>query len=100
MQLNYLQSLDAGVESIVTTAGHVALYDFNPGTSQWSRKDVEGSLFLVSKRDGTCIMFVRTVSLRVHCVHSGISSRVITYHRSRIPSYMMTPHRFQVDSSS
>jgi len=52
MQLSYLQSLDASVESIVATATHVALYDFSPSTSQWSRKDVEGSLFLVSTRDG------------------------------------------------
>ena len=52
MNLSYLQRLDADVESIVATAGHVALYDFDPGTKAWSRKDVEGSLFLVRTRDG------------------------------------------------
>lgn len=52
MNLSYLQRLDASVESIVATAGHVALYDFDPGTKAWSRKDVEGSLFLVRTRDG------------------------------------------------
>ena len=52
MNLSYLQRLDAGVESIVATAGHVALYDFDPRTKAWSRKDVEGSLFLVRRRDG------------------------------------------------
>jgi hypothetical protein len=52
MNLSYLQQLDASVESIVATAGHVALYDFDVSTSQWSRKDVEGSLFLVQRRDG------------------------------------------------
>jgi mRNA-decapping enzyme 1B len=51
MNLSYLQRLDAGVESIAATAGHVALYDFDAATSQWSRKDVEGSLFLVRMRD-------------------------------------------------
>jgi hypothetical protein len=52
MNLSYLQRLDPSTSSIVATAGHVALYDFDPSAKAWSRKEVEGSLFLVRTRDG------------------------------------------------
>ena len=96
MQLSYLQSLDASVESIVATATHVALYDFSPSTSQWSRKDVEGSLFLVSTRDGRflsvgCASERADERRRALCRHS--SSPFIYSRSSPIDAYS------QVDSS-
>lgn len=50
MNLNVLRRLDADVEELLATAAHVALYDFDVSTTQWSRKDVEGSLFVVKRR--------------------------------------------------
>lgn len=35
---------------LLTTAGHVALYDFDVPSRKWSKKDIEGSLFLVKRR--------------------------------------------------
>jgi mRNA-decapping enzyme 1B len=74
LNLTVLQRLDPAVEDILITAGHVTLYDFNIDKNQWvstpmpsphsiedlirsdavsifaqSRKDVEGSLFVVKR---------------------------------------------------
>ncbi|KAL4450574.1 hypothetical protein ABPG77_000930 [Micractinium sp. CCAP 211/92] len=43
---------------LLATAGHVALYDFDIPTKRWSRKDVEGSLFLVKRRSQPRFQFV------------------------------------------
>ncbi|KAK4749282.1 hypothetical protein SAY87_026731 [Trapa incisa] len=51
LNLTVLQRLDPSIEEILMTAAHVTLYEFNIESSQWSRKDVEGSLFVV-KRNG------------------------------------------------
>ncbi|XP_060197060.1 mRNA-decapping enzyme-like protein isoform X2 [Lycium barbarum] len=45
--LNFVVLLIA--EEILITAAHVTLYEFNIDNSQWSRKDVEGSLFVVKR---------------------------------------------------
>lgn len=58
INLSVIQRLDADVEQVIATAGHVALYDFNVASSQWSRKDVEGSLFLVKRRGAPRFRFV------------------------------------------
>ena len=58
INLNVIQRLDAQVEQVIATAGHVALYDFDVGTSEWSRKDVEGTLFLVKRRGSPRFRFV------------------------------------------
>ncbi|PSC74420.1 mRNA-decapping enzyme isoform B [Micractinium conductrix] len=50
MNLNVLRRIDPQIEELLATAGHVALYDFDIPTKRWSRKDVEGSLFLVKRR--------------------------------------------------
>jgi mRNA-decapping enzyme 1B len=49
LNLTVLQRLDPAVEDILITAAHVTLYDFNIELNQWSRKDVEGSLFVVKR---------------------------------------------------
>ncbi|CAN7126452.1 unnamed protein product, partial [Brassica rapa subsp. narinosa] len=36
-------------EEILITAAHATFYEFNIEISQWSRKDVEGSLFVVKR---------------------------------------------------
>ena len=58
INLSVIQRLDSEVEQVIATAGHVALYDFDVSTSQWSRKDVEGSLFLVKRRGAPRFRFV------------------------------------------
>lgn len=58
INLSVIQRLDSDVEQVIATAGHVALYDFNVSTSQWSRKDVEGSLFLVKRKSSPRFRFV------------------------------------------
>lgn len=58
INLSVIQRLDSDVEQVIATAGHVALYDFDVSSSQWSRKDVEGSLFLVKRRGSPRFRFV------------------------------------------
>ncbi|KAL8129980.1 hypothetical protein V2J09_019135 [Rumex salicifolius] len=49
LNLTVLQRIDPFVEEILFTAAHVTFYEFNIDLSQWSRKDVEGSLFVVKR---------------------------------------------------
>uniref|UniRef100_A0A0C9QV86 TSA: Wollemia nobilis Ref_Wollemi_Transcript_7180_1598 transcribed RNA sequence n=1 Tax=Wollemia nobilis TaxID=56998 RepID=A0A0C9QV86_9CONI len=56
--LTVLQRIDRHVEEILTTAAHVTLYDFNVELTQWSRKDVEGSLFVVKRRTQPRFQFI------------------------------------------
>eukprot|EP01018_Ginkgo_biloba_P028780 Gb_03838 [translate_table: standard] len=56
--LTVLQRIDRYVEEILTTASHVTLYDFNMELTQWSRKDVEGSLFVVKRRTQPRFQFI------------------------------------------
>jgi hypothetical protein len=58
INLSVIQRLDSSVEQVIATAGHVALYDFDVETSTWSRKEVEGSLFLVKRKDVPRFKFV------------------------------------------
>lgn len=53
-----LQRIDHHIEDILITAGHVTLYEFNVDTCQWSRKDVEGSLFVVKRRTKPRFQFI------------------------------------------
>ncbi|KAL9247325.1 hypothetical protein vseg_020768 [Gypsophila vaccaria] len=50
LNLTVLQRIDPNVEEILITAAHVTFYEFNIDLSQWSRKDVEGSLFVVKRK--------------------------------------------------
>ncbi|GFY97911.1 decapping 1 [Actinidia rufa] len=47
LNLTVLQRIDPYIEEILITAAHVTFYEFNIDLNQWSRKDVEGSLFVV-----------------------------------------------------
>ncbi|KAI8107485.1 hypothetical protein M9435_002514 [Picochlorum sp. BPE23] len=58
INLTVIQRMDSEVEEVIATSGHVALYDFDTASSQWSRKDVEGSLFLVKRRGSPRFRFV------------------------------------------
>ncbi|GAB4813797.1 hypothetical protein N2152v2_000843 [Parachlorella kessleri] len=58
MNLTVLRRLDPAVDELLATAGHVALYDFDIPTKRWSRKDVEGSLFLVKRRAQPRFQFI------------------------------------------
>ncbi|XLR04319.1 hypothetical protein HN51_059185 [Arachis hypogaea] len=49
LNLTDLQRIDPFVEEILITAAHVTFYEFNIDLSQWSRNDVEGSLFVVKR---------------------------------------------------
>nr|XP_009593087.1 mRNA-decapping enzyme-like protein [Nicotiana tomentosiformis] len=49
LNLTVLQRIDPFVEEILITSAHVTFYAFNIDNSQWSRKDVEGSLFVVKR---------------------------------------------------
>ncbi|KAH9699658.1 mRNA-decapping enzyme-like protein [Citrus sinensis] len=50
LNLTVLQRIDPFIEEILITAAHVTFYEFNIDLSQWSHKDVEGSLFVVKRR--------------------------------------------------
>ncbi|XP_021728600.1 mRNA-decapping enzyme-like protein [Chenopodium quinoa] len=49
LNLTVLQRFDPCIQDILFTAAHVALYEFSMGSNQWSRKDVQGSLFVVKR---------------------------------------------------
>lgn len=49
--LRTLQRGDSAIADIVGSATHVCLYEFDQTTSQWDKKQVEGSLFLVKRMD-------------------------------------------------
>ncbi|WCJ41867.1 mRNA-decapping enzyme-like protein [Euphorbia peplus] len=58
LNLTVLQRIDPFVEEILITAAHVTLYEFNIDLTQWSRKDVEGSLFVVKRNTQPRFQFI------------------------------------------
>lgn len=58
LNLTVLQRIDPFVEEILITATHVTFYKFDTETSQWSRKDVEGSLFVVKRNAQPRFQFI------------------------------------------
>ncbi|CAL5194277.1 unnamed protein product [Lathyrus oleraceus] len=58
LNLTVLQRMDPFIDEILFTAAHVSFYDFNIETSQWSRKDVEGSLFVVKRNAQPQFQFI------------------------------------------
>ncbi|RYR43005.1 hypothetical protein Ahy_A08g039433 isoform B [Arachis hypogaea] len=52
LNFTVLQRIDPFVEEILITATHLTFYEFNIDLSQWSRKDVEGFLFVVKRKFG------------------------------------------------
>ncbi|GLT62714.1 hypothetical protein SLA2020_353300 [Shorea laevis] len=58
LNLTVLQRIDPFIEEILLTAAHVTFYDFNIASQQWSRKDVEGSLFVVKRNAQPRFQFI------------------------------------------
>ncbi|OVA10585.1 Dcp1-like decapping [Macleaya cordata] len=58
LNLTVLQRIDPYVEEILITAAHVTFYEFNIELNQWSRKDVEGSLFVVKRNAQPRFQFI------------------------------------------
>uniref|UniRef100_A0A1D1ZLL0 mRNA-decapping enzyme-like protein n=1 Tax=Anthurium amnicola TaxID=1678845 RepID=A0A1D1ZLL0_9ARAE len=58
LNLTVLQRIDPFIEEILITAAHVTLYEFNIELNQWSRKDVEGSLFVVKRNTQPRFQFI------------------------------------------
>ncbi|KAK4763276.1 hypothetical protein SAY86_009044 [Trapa natans] len=58
LNLTVLRRMDPFVEEILITAAHVTFYEFNIDSSQWSRKDVEGSLFVVKRNTQPRFQFI------------------------------------------
>ncbi|KAG0492071.1 hypothetical protein HPP92_005469 [Vanilla planifolia] len=58
LNLTVLQRIDPYVEEILMTAAHVTFYEFNVDLNQWSRKDVEGSLFVVKRNTQPRFQFI------------------------------------------
>ncbi|KAK3260219.1 hypothetical protein CYMTET_30811 [Cymbomonas tetramitiformis] len=58
LNLSVLKRQDPDVENVLATAGHVALYQLDLDKMQWSRKEVEGSLFIVKRRSQPLFQFV------------------------------------------
>jgi len=47
--LTILKRRDAAISGVVDMAGHVVIYKFSEETQAWDRRNVEGSLFVVSR---------------------------------------------------
>lgn len=58
LNLTVLQRMDPYIEEILITAAHVTFYEFNIELNQWSRKDVEGSLFVVKRNSQPRFQFI------------------------------------------
>lgn len=58
LNLTVLQRIDPFVEEILITSAHVTFYQFNVDLNQWSRKDVEGSLFVVKRNTQPRFQFI------------------------------------------
>ncbi|KAL3755606.1 hypothetical protein ACJRO7_002629 [Eucalyptus globulus] len=58
LNLTVLQRVDPSIEEILITSTHVTLYEFNIDSNQWSRKDVEGSLFVVKRNTQPRFQFI------------------------------------------
>uniref|UniRef100_A0A2P2LYT1 Uncharacterized protein mRNA-decapping enzyme-like protein n=1 Tax=Rhizophora mucronata TaxID=61149 RepID=A0A2P2LYT1_RHIMU len=58
LNLTVLQRIDPFIEEILMTAAHVSFYEFNIDNVQWSRKDVEGSLFVVKRNAQPRFQFI------------------------------------------
>ncbi|KAL1558244.1 ubiquitinyl hydrolase 1 [Salvia divinorum] len=49
LNLTVLQRIDPCVQEIIAGATHVAIYQFDTDTFEWSRKNVQGTLFVVKR---------------------------------------------------
>ncbi|CAA3021262.1 mRNA-decapping enzyme [Olea europaea subsp. europaea] len=58
LNFTVLQRMDPFINEILMTAAHVTFYEFNVDATQWSRKDVEGPLFVVKRNTQPRFQFV------------------------------------------
>ncbi|KAL9236218.1 hypothetical protein vseg_010917 [Gypsophila vaccaria] len=58
LNLTVLQRIDPCILDILLTSAHVSFYQFNILLNQWSRKDVEGSLFVVKRNAEPWYQFI------------------------------------------
>ncbi|MCL7027734.1 hypothetical protein MKW94_013036 [Papaver nudicaule] len=58
LNLTVLQRIDPNIEEILITAAHVTFYEFDVHRNEWSRKDVEGSLFVVKRNTQPRFQFI------------------------------------------
>uniref|UniRef100_A0A0D9W149 WH1 domain-containing protein n=1 Tax=Leersia perrieri TaxID=77586 RepID=A0A0D9W149_9ORYZ len=58
LNLTVLRRVDPAVADILMTAAHVVLYSFDDTKYQWSRKPVEGSLFIIKRNAQPRFQFV------------------------------------------
>eukprot|EP00899_Mesostigma_viride_P013230 jgi/Mesvir1/21908/Mv01970-RA.1 len=56
--LAVLQRQDPDIEDVLGTAAHVTLYSFDVNGMQWTRKNVEGSLFVVKRKSAPRFQFI------------------------------------------
>lgn len=54
--LTILKRRDAAITGVVDMAGHVVIYKFSEETQAWDRRNVEGSLFVVSRCAPTALL--------------------------------------------
>ncbi|ONK56995.1 uncharacterized protein A4U43_C10F15460 [Asparagus officinalis] len=107
LNLTVLQRIDPHVEEILITAAHVTFYEFNIELNQWSRKDVEGSLFVVKRNTQPRFQFivmnrrnaVYQWILRQHEEGSRVAAADIVNHIQRCHSYQPTNKCYRVGAS-
>nr|AAO41144.1 hypothetical protein [Oryza sativa Japonica Group] len=58
LNLTVLRRLDPAVADILIIAAHVVLYSFDDNIHQWSRRPVEGSLFVVKRNTQPRFQFI------------------------------------------
>uniref|UniRef100_A0A4W5PXR0 5'-(N(7)-methylguanosine 5'-triphospho)-[mRNA] hydrolase n=1 Tax=Hucho hucho TaxID=62062 RepID=A0A4W5PXR0_9TELE len=56
ISLAALQRQDPYINNIVDVASQVALYTFNNRSNEWEKTDVEGTLFVYTRYDGSFTM--------------------------------------------
>ncbi|KAG2496269.1 hypothetical protein HYH03_005502 [Edaphochlamys debaryana] len=84
-----LKRFDEDVEEVLASSGHVSMYTMAVETQSWSRKEVEGSLFIL-KRRGTprfqlLVLNKLSTANYVEDVHSGLDFELN-------PPYLMYTH--------
>ncbi|CAG9466163.1 unnamed protein product [Pedinophyceae sp. YPF-701] len=53
-----LRRVDPSITAIVVSAKHVQLYNFDRGTNQWERMEVEGPMYVVSRSEAPTLQMI------------------------------------------
>ncbi|CAI0398359.1 unnamed protein product [Linum tenue] len=103
LNLIVLQRIDPFVEEILITAAHVTFYELNVELSQWSRKDVEGSLFVVKRNAQPRFQFIvmnwRNTVNGIWFYNSQECEEVASLFRRILSAYAKVPPRSMAPSS-